>query len=372
MVATNKAVKKISGTGRREDDNSTYDPIQHCPVPWIECRCPGVPSPTLPYRNSMAKQDGGYKMQCTNSKCQLAQKLCHSECFEQLERMLLKIIGNNGSARGWTETQKRNNLWVKKGLMLVQKQLNCRCGLGRITLDIDFYKKSENDPITETSESVQEVNKENLNMNMNKQKKRRPAKPNKPSLKFSILETPLHILRKEEKDRKAELRRLRKRRNTTQSTTSEFEIHDRPTGFKWSLCSYNNNYIDSPQSLSDGSGNTTSQLSIDGNHNFNDDTETRFKFPPNGTVCSNSSLSSQWPSPFESVALRNVDRSTDGVSKMSLGGSTVRTHTDTRSYTLFGGNSSGFMLGEKLLANLYLPFKSNQDLVDWRQALRVF
>lgn len=46
-----------------------------------------------------------------------------------------------GSARGWTDVQRRHNLWEKKGLPLVQKLLRCKCERGQMIRDTDFYKQ---------------------------------------------------------------------------------------------------------------------------------------------------------------------------------------------------------------------------------------
>uniref|UniRef100_A0A915D6M8 Headcase N-terminal domain-containing protein n=1 Tax=Ditylenchus dipsaci TaxID=166011 RepID=A0A915D6M8_9BILA len=105
----------------------------HCMIPMIACIKRGEPLPT-------SVQNQGVKMCCTNSKCQFASQFVHADCFKQLENTLIKIISNLGSARGWTDIQRRNNLWEKKGLTLVQKNLRCECGLGLMTRDADFYK----------------------------------------------------------------------------------------------------------------------------------------------------------------------------------------------------------------------------------------
>ncbi|KHJ89656.1 hypothetical protein OESDEN_10514, partial [Oesophagostomum dentatum] len=74
-------------------------------------------------------------MECSNEKCPYADSLLHQECFEALEDHLVKILSNLGSARGWTDAQRRANLWEKKGQSLVAKVCRCRCGLGMTKLD---------------------------------------------------------------------------------------------------------------------------------------------------------------------------------------------------------------------------------------------
>jgi hypothetical protein len=79
-------------------------------------------------------------MRCKNDRCQLAKILVHKKCFEHLQETLVKVLGQLGSARGWTDAQLRSNLWEKKGQTLIAKLLRCHCGLGLMSLDVDFYK----------------------------------------------------------------------------------------------------------------------------------------------------------------------------------------------------------------------------------------
>ncbi|VDK62987.1 unnamed protein product [Anisakis simplex] len=71
----------------------------------------------------------GIKMVCSNTKCQFKNTLMHRECFEHLENYLVKIMSAMGSARAWTDAQRRSNLWDKKGLSLIQKLCRCKCGM---------------------------------------------------------------------------------------------------------------------------------------------------------------------------------------------------------------------------------------------------
>ena len=80
-------------------------------------------------------------MRCTNDRCVLARSFfLHKKCSDKLEENLLKILGNEGSARGWTDAQLRSNLWEKKGQSLVGRILRCRCGMGVMSVDVDYYK----------------------------------------------------------------------------------------------------------------------------------------------------------------------------------------------------------------------------------------
>ncbi|KAI1719299.1 headcase protein family like domain-containing protein [Ditylenchus destructor] len=121
----------VSSRATNADDNG----LLQCPVPLVTCVFRGELLPP-------SINDNGVKMVCTNEKCTYTKQLVHAECFELLEETLLKMISTIGSARGWTDTQRRHNLWEKKGLTLVQKRLRCHCGLGLMVRDGEFYKKN--------------------------------------------------------------------------------------------------------------------------------------------------------------------------------------------------------------------------------------
>uniref|UniRef100_A0A915BE01 Headcase protein n=1 Tax=Parascaris univalens TaxID=6257 RepID=A0A915BE01_PARUN len=114
------------GSSRHHNGNAARKP--GCPIP--------LPSGCL-RGNALSQipEEDGVKMECTNMQCPFKGQLMHRECFEALEENLIKIMSNIGSARGWTDAQRRANLWDKKGLTLIQKKCRCPCGLGLLHLD---------------------------------------------------------------------------------------------------------------------------------------------------------------------------------------------------------------------------------------------
>lgn len=84
------------------------------------------------------------KVTCTNENCTAGQYM-HSECFEQWEQSVLNYLKSIGRARSWSEKQRQQNLWTKKGYDLVYKVCGCRCGRGYIKKDLDWSP-----PITTT------------------------------------------------------------------------------------------------------------------------------------------------------------------------------------------------------------------------------
>uniref|UniRef100_A0A2K6WEG9 Headcase N-terminal domain-containing protein n=1 Tax=Onchocerca volvulus TaxID=6282 RepID=A0A2K6WEG9_ONCVO len=116
------------GSSRRSPNginNATRKP--GCPIPLSSGCLRGFPIPS--------SLEEGIKMKCSNNQCPYQDQLMHLQCFRALEDNLVKIMSNMGSARGWTDAQRRSNLWDKKGLSLIQRKCRCLCGLGLMRLD---------------------------------------------------------------------------------------------------------------------------------------------------------------------------------------------------------------------------------------------
>ncbi|KAG5669833.1 hypothetical protein PVAND_000125 [Polypedilum vanderplanki] len=77
------------------------------------------------------------KIICTNENCTAGQYM-HAECFEQWEQSVLNYLKSIGRARSWSDKQRQQNLWTKKGYDLVYKVCGCRCGRGHIKKDLDW------------------------------------------------------------------------------------------------------------------------------------------------------------------------------------------------------------------------------------------
>lgn len=77
------------------------------------------------------------KVVCTNENCTAGQYM-HAECFEQWEQSVLNYLKSIGRARSWSEKQRQQNLWTKKGYDLVYKVCGCRCSRGYIKKDLDW------------------------------------------------------------------------------------------------------------------------------------------------------------------------------------------------------------------------------------------
>ncbi|XP_055697808.1 headcase protein [Phlebotomus papatasi] len=74
---------------------------------------------------------------CNNEHCTAGQFM-HRECFETWEQGVLSYLKSIGRARSWSERQRQQNLWTKKGYDLVFKACSCKCGRGHLKKDLDW------------------------------------------------------------------------------------------------------------------------------------------------------------------------------------------------------------------------------------------
>jgi hypothetical protein len=67
-------------------------------------------------------EDGGeiVKVLCNNEHCPTS-GLMHRQCFDQWEASVLHYLRSCGRARSWSERQRSQNLWTKKGYDLAFK-----------------------------------------------------------------------------------------------------------------------------------------------------------------------------------------------------------------------------------------------------------
>lgn len=75
---------------------------------------------------------------CSNEQCTAGQYM-HRECFESWEDGVLSYLKSTGRARSWSDRQRQQNLWTKKGYDLVFKACGCKCGRGYLKKDADWH-----------------------------------------------------------------------------------------------------------------------------------------------------------------------------------------------------------------------------------------
>lgn len=77
------------------------------------------------------------KVMCSNENC-ASGKFMHRECFEHWEEGVLAYLRSCGRARSWSEKQRHQNLWTKKGYDLAFRACGCACGRGFLKKDLDW------------------------------------------------------------------------------------------------------------------------------------------------------------------------------------------------------------------------------------------
>lgn len=108
-----------------------HDPnVTTCCVPTSEC----LRSKEAIYLNCL---NDAVKVVCSNEHCQVG-KFMHKECFEHWEDTILTYLKSCGRARSWSDKQRHQNLWTKKGYDLAFRSCNCLCGRGFLKKDLDW------------------------------------------------------------------------------------------------------------------------------------------------------------------------------------------------------------------------------------------
>ena len=74
---------------------------------------------------------------CNNEACDEGRWM-HKDCFEEFEQSVLAYLRSCGRARSWSEKQRLQNLWTKKGYDLAFKACDCKCSRGHLRKDLDY------------------------------------------------------------------------------------------------------------------------------------------------------------------------------------------------------------------------------------------
>lgn len=128
-----------------------------------------VPNGCQRDENAIHKDDlsGVLKVICNNDNCTRGNCM-HRDCFEMWEQTVLTYLKSTGRARSWSEKQRLQNLWTKKGYDLAYKACSCTCGKGHLRKDLDWFP-----PAPPKEESL-------------KKKKHRKKKNDKPTLNMPM------------------------------------------------------------------------------------------------------------------------------------------------------------------------------------------
>lgn len=81
---------------------------------------------------------------CNNDACTEGNWM-HKECFQLWEQSVLSFLRSCGRARSWSEKQRLQNLWTKKGYDLAYKACDCKCARGHLRKDLNYIPPPVND-----------------------------------------------------------------------------------------------------------------------------------------------------------------------------------------------------------------------------------
>lgn len=114
--------------------------VTRCCVPTGEClrvQQQITPNNNDPMLISLDDLRDTVRVTCNNDSCTMGRYM-HRECFEQWEQTVLAYLKTCGRARSWSERQRHQNLWTKKGYDLAFKACGCKCGRGHLKKDLDW------------------------------------------------------------------------------------------------------------------------------------------------------------------------------------------------------------------------------------------
>lgn len=87
---------------------------------------------------------GCVRVICNNEACPVG-TLMHQECFQAWEHHLMNFLRSCGRARSWSEKQRLQNLWTKRGYDLAYRACGCLCGRGHLRKDLDWFPPEDSD-----------------------------------------------------------------------------------------------------------------------------------------------------------------------------------------------------------------------------------
>ena len=113
------------------------DPVTYCCVP---TGCPRY------FAEPVDSRDPGdaVRVACNNVAC-VEGVWMHADCFRDWEQQVLVYLRSCGRARSWSEKQRMQNLWTKKGYDLAYRACDCRCSKGHLRKDLNYFPPARMD-----------------------------------------------------------------------------------------------------------------------------------------------------------------------------------------------------------------------------------
>ena len=82
----------------------------------------------------------------------------HNDCFLDFEDDVLQYLKLAGRSRSWSEKQKRQNIWTKRGYDIAFKACLCKCKKGYLKKDLDQIDDFEVAPTTKSKKKKRKSN----------------------------------------------------------------------------------------------------------------------------------------------------------------------------------------------------------------------
>lgn len=89
-----------------------------------------------------AGQEAVIKLICSNEGGCNQSPYMHTACFQAFEESALTYLKSHARAKSWTDRQKLQNLWTKKGYDLAFKACECTCAHGHLRKDLDWMPET--------------------------------------------------------------------------------------------------------------------------------------------------------------------------------------------------------------------------------------
>ncbi|XP_013414750.1 headcase protein [Lingula anatina] len=120
---------------RQEADNNGNDTNQNVNMCCLPTGC------SIEEAINVNDPGDAVRVECNNDQCSYGNWM-HRECFDAWEETVLSFLRSCGRARSWSEKQRLQNLWTKKGYDLAFKACDCKCGKGHLRKDLNYIPKT--------------------------------------------------------------------------------------------------------------------------------------------------------------------------------------------------------------------------------------
>lgn len=123
--------------GEFDQNDVDGDPLGHHVAAEPAQQCCSPKCAILSEMDPLSPEPDSIKMICSNDKCPYS-CFMHAICYLSFEEQMLSCLRGMSRARSWSEKQRKQNLWTKKGYDLIHKMCTCRCNKGALRRDLAF------------------------------------------------------------------------------------------------------------------------------------------------------------------------------------------------------------------------------------------